>query len=354
MKKPKLIYIYPSKSSFINSDIEFLSKKYIVKTQDLDWKNPVKLPINFALQKLFLVQNIFSAKAILISFAGYFSFLPVLFGRIFGKKVFIILNGTECISFPSYNYGSLRKKVLRFFVKKSQQYATKLLPVDASLIQQQHTFDEQVQQKKQGFLSFFSKMKTPVVVIPNGFDADFWKVERTEVQPNSVITVASIASENMLRFKGIDLLISLSEKHPEIQFTIVGFSEEMISKTVVPKNVTIHGFVSLEKLKNLYAKHQFYFQLSVNEGFGCALAEAMLCGCIPVVSNSGALPNVVGKNGCILNKRSVKELENVFLKVASLSEDEKKEASENARNQIKDNFSISNREQLLLQELATS
>lgn len=353
MKKPKLIYIYPAKSSFINSDIAFLSKKYSVKTQDLDWKNPLKLPINFALQKLFLLYHFFGAKAILISFAGYFSLLPVLFGKVFRKKVLIILNGTECISFPAYNYGSLRKKVLRFFVKKSQQYATKLLPVDASLITQKHTFDDSVIQKNQGFLSFFPNIKTPFSVIPNGFDIDFWKAERNMVVPNSVITVASISSENMLRFKGIDLLIELAKRQPAIQFTIVGFSEEMIAKTSVPKNVTIYNFVSLEKLKELYAKHQFYFQLSVNEGFGCALAESMLCGCIPIVSNSGALPNLVGKNGYIVNKKNINELESVFLKATELSEEEKKERSKNAQNHVKDNFSISNREQLILQEITS-
>ena len=38
-------------------------------------------------------------------------------------------------------------------------------------------------------------------------------------------------------------------------------------------------------------------QISAVESFGCALAEAMLCECVPVVTNRGALPEVVCDTG---------------------------------------------------------
>lgn len=40
-----------------------------------------------------------------------------------------------------------------------------------------------------------------------------------------------------------------------------------------------------------------YAQLSAYESFGMALAEAMQCGCVPVVTRRGALPEVVGDAG---------------------------------------------------------
>jgi glycosyltransferase involved in cell wall biosynthesis len=40
-----------------------------------------------------------------------------------------------------------------------------------------------------------------------------------------------------------------------------------------------------------------YVQLSAYESFGMALAEAMQCGCVPVVTRRGALPEVVGDAG---------------------------------------------------------
>ncbi len=40
-----------------------------------------------------------------------------------------------------------------------------------------------------------------------------------------------------------------------------------------------------------------YVQVSAHEGFGCSLAEAMLCECVPVVTDRGAIPEVVGDTG---------------------------------------------------------
>ena len=42
-------------------------------------------------------------------------------------------------------------------------------------------------------------------------------------------------------------------------------------------------------------------QLSRYESFGVALVEAMWCGCTPIVSDAGALPEVVGDAGEIVN-----------------------------------------------------
>lgn len=351
MKKPKLIYIYPSRSSFINSDIEFLSKHFDVKTQDLQWSNPKKLLLNWTLQKLFLFRYLFSSEAIVISFAGYFSLIPVLYGCIFRKKTLLILNGTDCVSFPKYNYGSLRKPLLRFFVEKSQQYATKLLPVDTSLIRQKHTFDENVRYENQGFQAFFKSVLTPTKVIPNGFDVDFWNYSASHPKKKDFITVVSTSKKSTAIFKGIDLIIEVAKKHPQKIFTIVGMSENVQQQFIATENVQFYPFVQKETLRELYQEHQFYMQLSVNEGFGCALAEAMLCGCIPIVSNAGALPNVAGEKAFLVNKRTVLNLEEVVDEVLKISEEKRKELAETSRNHIINNFTIYQREQLLLQEI---
>jgi len=40
-----------------------------------------------------------------------------------------------------------------------------------------------------------------------------------------------------------------------------------------------------------------YAQLSLIESFGAALAEAMLCECVPVATSGGNLPELVGDTG---------------------------------------------------------
>lgn len=347
----KIIYTYPKKSSFINTDIELLSKHYKVKTQNLDWGNPKKLLWNWLLQKLFLLKNIRKTKAIIISFAGYFSLIPVIFGQIFGIKTFLILNGTECVSFPEYHYGSLRKPLLRFFVKYSMKWATKLLPVDKSLIYQEPIFDENIKIKKQGVKAFFPSIKTPFSVIPNGFDTHFWNSNNRISEKQGFITVVATNNKSTAIFKGIDLILKMAEIYPNQQFTIIGVSKDAQQEFTITDNVHLYSFVDKETLQKLYKKHLFYMQLSINEGFGCALAEAMLCGCIPIISNAGALPNVGGKNAFIVNHRTVENVTKMFEKVLLLSKEEKEMASKEARNHIFTNFGIEKREELLLEEI---
>ena len=43
-----------------------------------------------------------------------------------------------------------------------------------------------------------------------------------------------------------------------------------------------------------------YVQASWHEGFGMAVAEAMLAGCVPVVRDAGAMPEVVGDAGVLI------------------------------------------------------
>ncbi len=92
-------------------------------------------------------------------------------------------------------------------------------------------------------------------------------------------------------------------------------------------------------------------QLSVNEGFGCALSEAMLCGCIPIVANSGALPNVAGKSAFKVNHRTIENVKKSIEKVLNLSKSEKETLSNDSRKHILTNFGIEKREELFLEEI---
>ncbi|MGB0880966.1 MAG: glycosyltransferase family 4 protein [Polaribacter sp.] len=349
--KDKLIYIYPKKTSFINNDIYFLEEKYITNSQDLDWGNAIKLPYNFIKQFIFLLINIREAKSIFVNFGGYFSLLPTLFGKLFRVKTFIILNGTDCVSFPRYNYGSLRKPFLKFFIKKSYEMATKLLPVDKSLIYQNYNFDENVIHKEQGIKAFFPNLKTPLKPIPNGFDTSFWNPSLIKKR-KGFITVAIVNKMNTFRIKGIDLILKAAIHFPKENFTIVGISKEIKENLInIPENVNIISYLEKNRLKKEYQKNCYYIQVSVNEGFGCALSEAMLCGCIPIVSNVGALPNLTKNIGFKMYKNSSDELITVLKEAILLNSKDKIVLSKKANERIRSNFDISIREKLILEEI---
>ena len=70
------------------------------------------------------------------------------------------------------------------------------------------------------------------------------------------------------------------------------------SAEIAPPNVTfIERFLPAEELPDLYRRATCYIQASAHEGFGIAVAEAMACGAVPVVTKRFSLPEVTGDLG---------------------------------------------------------
>jgi len=111
--------------------------------------------------------------------------------------------------------------------------------------------------------------------------------------------------------KGADLIFEMALRFPAFRFTIVGDTEGMVYPPV-PKNVELIRSVPYEDLPGFYASHTYYMQLSMWEGFPSAPCEAMLCGCVPIVSNVAALPEIAGKTGYVLSRKDLDELEELI------------------------------------------
>jgi glycosyltransferase involved in cell wall biosynthesis len=303
----KILFFYPVYPSFVESDDRILQLAYKVRRFHFNAQRKALVPIYFLNQLVFLLSYTFSAKGFVIHFSGYHSFLPALFGRIFRKPCLIILNGTECHNFPEYNYGYLRKPVLFWFSSKSLQWATLLLPVSESLVRSEYTY-ARTKYPLQGFRNFYSNLTTPHKVIYNGVDPLLFLIDTAnERLPSSFITIASdFGSSSRRLIKGLDLIIELARVTPENTYTFVGATE--VGDMDLPSNVTVSGFIPNDQLHALYNRHAFYLQLSASEGFGIALCEAMLCGCVPIVSNVGILPVIAGDDGYVLKTKDLGEL----------------------------------------------
>ena len=80
-------------------------------------------------------------------------------------------------------------------------------------------------------------------------------------------------------------------------------------------DVTFLGWVEQEELPALYSLARCHFFPSVYEEFGIPSCEAMACGCPPVVSNTGALPEVAGDAGLIVDPFNPPEMKDALLRV---------------------------------------
>ena len=83
---------------------------------------------------------------------------------------------------------------------------------------------------------------------------------------------------------------------------------------------------------------KIYAQLSSVESFGAALAEAMLCECVPVVTNRCSLPGVVGDTGFYC------EYGNVHSTVEAIKKALSSKNGTRARERIKTSFPLEKRE----------
>lgn len=303
-EKQVIVYSYPVSMSFVRND-EALLRDYYTVCDYYFAQVPSKLISSLLGQFWFLYRHRNSTSAYVSFFAGYSSVLPGLFAKLFGKPHLIILGGTDCVNFPEINYGNYRKRLLGWATRYSIQKATHLLPVDESLVNVDYSYMPVIH-RKQGYENYCKGQLPPHTVIQIGYDESrFFSSEKKK--PKSFLTVGQMNAANFYR-KGVDLIFQVAEKFPDCTFTIVGHSENMQYPVPVPINVQLIPFVPYDQLREIYATHEFYFQLSTMEGFPSAPCEAMLCECVPIVSSVAALPNIVGDTGFVLKTKNLNDL----------------------------------------------
>ena len=288
-----------------------MQERYQVHTFSFNPAKKIFTPLAFFKQLLFLLSHLPTAKVVVCQIAAYHSFLPVLLARLFRKPSVIFLAGTDCAYFPSLQYGNFCKPMLAWFTASSVRLATHLAPKHSSLIRAPYHYDSSGA-PEQGIACFVKNLQTPYTVIPNGFDETVFYPLPVVRKPQSFITVAiGIGTSNINALKGVDLIIEAAALFPACTFTLVGV-EGVQGLSNFPANITCLPPQDTGQLQHLYSGHQFYLQLSLSEGFPNAVCEAMLCGCVPIVSDVNALPDIAAGCGFVVRKRNTAALATVL------------------------------------------
>ena len=302
----KIIYSQNVRSSFATKDLQVLESAFFVAKFEFIWTSKLLVPVLFLKQFFFLLYHLPTSKATVTLFGSYHSFLPALMARVFGKPAIVILGGSDCVSFPSINYGNFNNGLQGVFTRWSLNLATHIAPVHESLKFAKYDYTD-TDFPNQGYTVFCPKANAPCTAVYFGYDADLFQ-KRSKKVPGSFLTVGTINPANFYR-KGVDLILADAENRPENTYTIIGGTKEDLPvDTIVPPNVRLIKSVSYQDLTNHYSTHQFYFQLSMMEGFPSAICEAMLCECVPIGSNVAAIPDIIGDSGFLLFKKDVDEL----------------------------------------------
>lgn len=324
-------YIYPQRYHFVAKDITALRERYIVHEHAFNKNAPWLIPWTFVQQAIFLLKcRMSGVRHVIAHFAGYHTILPTLLGF----RTHIIIAGSDACAFPKIDYGSFRKPWMAKAMAFSMRNANNLLPVHASLQRFTNTYSD-LGPKDQGYAHFVNGPIARSIAIPYGFDVQQWSQEARKAHPQSVLCVATgITPDNAVHFrKGIDLLLEVAKILPDHRFTIIGAADPE-AYTGLSDNVRILGKCSPEELREQLLAHSIYAQPSVMEGFPNALCEAMLMGCIPVVSAITSMPDIIGDVGAALERRSAPLLATAIERLSGLPLDELTRQQEVARDRI--------------------
>lgn len=254
-------------------------------------------------------------------FALGYARAAVRISKLAHKKSIVVAGGFDVASIPELDYGMARSgrdvKRTRYVLEN----ATRILAVSKATEEDVLRLAEDAN----------------VDVAYHGFDSDEFSSKGEK--ENLVLTVARVSDQN-LRLKGLSTFIEASRRMRDTDFVIVGECDEGVANTIRKEssgNLQLTGRLSTCELLEYYRKAKVYCQLSYHESFGCALAEAMLCECVPVVTNRGAIPEVAGDAGVYVEYGDVEET------VEGISKALEADSGSEARDRIAQTFPLSKR-----------
>ena len=325
-----MLFVHNGRTRFVNTDFYILSKHYVVTEYYLRSRrvNPWK---TFSLIK--------SHDFVFGWFASWHTFFPMLFSRLLGKPSALVIGGYDLANMPEIGYGHQRGGFKKWISRWSIYLASYLISFS---YYSQNEAEENVGIAKERVQVIYLGVPDPFGSLPH------------VAKEQMVLSVGNVDRANLWR-KGHEPFVRAATYLPDFQFVLVGrWRDKTIEhlQAIAPPNVTFTGWISDEDLRNYYLHSSVYVQASLHEGFGMSVAEAMLASCIPVVTRTGALPEVVGETGVYIGSQDPSLLANAIRQAHHLGKDKSFRCE--VRTRILELFSLEKRERKLCSLIDTS
>jgi glycosyltransferase involved in cell wall biosynthesis len=318
----RILYVHNSKASFVAIDREILAGRYEIEDlyQPGRWPSPIKV-----------VRGVLRADLVFGWFASWHTFFPIILARLLRTPSVLVIGGFDTANMPDIGYGyqqgGLRRWASRQIMKRAGRLATN----------SRYSLSE-------------IERNTPipperVTVIHHGVPDPFGELP-PQPKERLALTVGAINRGTLVQ-KGQLPFVEAASRLPDTRFVVVGrWLDDAVDelRAHASDNVELAGWASDEELRDWYRRAAVYVQASRHEGFGLAVAEAMLAGCVPVAMDVTAMPEVVGDAGVLISSQAPDEVADGVRRALELGE----AAQRRARERIAAKFPLERREEGIL------
>jgi glycosyltransferase involved in cell wall biosynthesis len=256
----KIFFAGDIRSPFIKGDAELLKEDHDVFVFDAVFSKPSQAPL-YIFKCFQQVLNIITSNLVWIWFADIPALPIMIISKIFDMPTVVNVGGFEVSGIKDINYGNqlkpIRGWISRWIIRNA-----------SAVVIPSPIYEEKI------------KKLIPtanVYMIPNFIDTSMCDVQLPEKE-NLVAT--AVCSKFAYDYKGIPIF-------------------KLVAKSI-PSESKILEHLPRDEYENYLKRAKVYCQLSRDEPFGISLVEAMACGCVPVVSDKGALPWIVEETGIIV------------------------------------------------------
>jgi len=164
--------------------------------------------------------------------------------------------------------------------------------------------------------------KLEVVPLPND-ETIFFPEQSIHKEPNIVMAVSRLTIQKRIPYL-LEAIKRVSVEIPEIKLEIYGAGpekenlENMIKSLRIQDHARIFDPIPQTELRKAYCRAGMVVLNSVNEGFGLALTEAMLCRTAVIGTRSGGITDIIhdGKTGILVPPDDAQSLADAILRLA--------------------------------------
>jgi len=307
MSRPRILYVHSRKASFVDMDRRILAERYEVE----DWYQPGRTA---NLPKLLAAVR--RNDAVFGWFASWHTFFPVTLAWLMRKPSVQIIGGFDTADMPDIGYGyqqgGLRRWASRWIMKRADRLIT----------------NSNYSRSEIGANTPIGPER--VTVVHHGVPDPFGPLDESRPRERLALTVGAIDAGTLVQ-KGQLPFVEAARHLPDVELVFVGKPLDDSIETLrsaAGDNVRFTGWISDEELEELYARASVYVQASRHEGFGLAVAEAMLAGCVPVVMNVTAMPEVVDGAGVLIDSQDPEAVASGIHEALALGPDAHRRARE--------------------------